>query len=102
LVILVAEDTASCGEIFSGVLHDIGRAGLVGQRTLGNVKQLRRFDLPDGSRLWLASARFVPLGATADWEETGIVPNVEVIAAWDSLTLETGPAIAAALQLLGR
>lgn len=101
LVVLVAEDTVSYGEVFSGILGDIGRARLVGQTTLGNVEQLREYDFEDGSRAWLASERFEPVNSQADWETTGIVPDVEVIAAWDTFTFETDPAIAAALELLG-
>jgi carboxyl-terminal processing protease len=40
LVVLVAEDTVSFGEIFSGALHDLGRSSTVGQTTLGNVETL--------------------------------------------------------------
>jgi carboxyl-terminal processing protease len=101
MVVLVAEDTESYGEVFSGILHDIGRAALVGQTTLGNVEQLRRFDLTDGSRLWLASARFDPLNTQSDWEALGIIPDVEVIADWDTFSFETDPAISASLELLG-
>jgi carboxyl-terminal processing protease len=101
LIVLVGEDTVSYGEIVSGVLQDLGRARVIGQTTLGNVEQLRRFDFVDGSRVWLASATFEPANAQADWEITGIVPDVEVIADWGSFTFETDPAIAAALELLG-
>jgi carboxyl-terminal processing protease len=101
LIVLVGEDTVSYGEIVSGVLQDLGRARVIGQTTLGNVEQLRRFDFEDGSRVWLASATFEPANAQADWEITGIVPDVEVIADWGSFTFETDPAIAAALELLG-
>lgn len=101
LVILIGKNTVSYGELFSGILHDIGRARLVGQTTLGNVEQLRAYDFLDGSRAWLASARFGPRNSEADWEAEGIVPDVEVIAEWDSFTFETDPGVAAALRLLG-
>jgi carboxyl-terminal processing protease len=101
LVVLVAEDTISYGEIVSGILQDIGRARIVGQTTLGNVEQLRRYDFDDGSRAWLASSRFAPANSQADWEATGIVPDVEVIADWTSFTFETDPGVAAAIALLG-
>jgi carboxyl-terminal processing protease len=101
LVVLIGKDTVSYGEMMSGVLHDIGRARLVGQTTLGNVEQLRAFDFEDGSRAWLASARFEPANGAANWEADGIIPDVEVIADWDTFTFETDPGIAAALGLLG-
>jgi C-terminal processing protease CtpA/Prc len=101
LVVLVAEDTVSFGEIFAGVLRDTGRAQLVGETTLGNVETLHGYTFDDDSRLWIAEERFEPLVSNADWEEAGIVPDVEVIADWDTFTFETDPAVAAALELLG-
>jgi C-terminal peptidase prc len=101
LVVLVDEDTVSYGEIVSGILQDTDRARIIGQTTLGNVEQLREYDLEDGSRLWLASSRFDPANSQADWETTGIIPDVEVIADWTSFTSTTDPAVAAAIALLG-
>jgi C-terminal peptidase prc len=101
LVILIGEDTVSFGEIFSGVLKDIGRAKLVGQTTLGNVETLHGYNFDDGSRLWIAQDRFDPLYSHADWEKEGIIPDVEAYADWDTFTFENDPAIAAALALLG-
>jgi C-terminal peptidase prc len=101
LVVLVGEDTASYGEVFSGVLQDSGRAKVVGQTTLGNVETLHGHKLQDGSYLWLAEETFVPAVSRANWEETGIIPDVEAYADWDTFTSETDPAIQAALALLG-
>ena len=42
LVVLVSKDTVSYGEIFSGVLQDIGRARIVGQATSGRVETSAR------------------------------------------------------------
>jgi carboxyl-terminal processing protease len=101
LVVLVGEDTISFGEIFSGVLKDAGRAKIVGQLTLGNVEVLRGHNLEDGSRLWLAEETFIPAHSQANWEQTGIVPDVVAYADWDTFTFDTDPSIAAALKLLG-
>lgn len=102
LVVLVGEDTVSFGEIFSGALHDIGRAQLAGQTTLGNVETLHGYDFEDGSRVWIAQERFDPEVSHADWEKEGIKPDVEAYADWDTFTFESDPAVAAAVQLLGR
>jgi C-terminal processing protease CtpA/Prc len=101
LVVLVGEDTVSYGEVFAGILQDLGRARIVGETTLGNVEQLRAYDFGDGSRAWLASARFEAANTEVVWEAQGIIPEAEVIAAWDTFTFETDPAVAAALELLG-
>lgn len=101
LVVLVGEDTVSFGEIFSGALHDLGRSSTIGQTTLGNVETLHGYDMPDGSKVWIAEERFDPLYSDTDWEAEGLVPEIEVIAAWDTFTFNNDPAIAAALELLG-
>lgn len=102
LVILVSEETVSFGEIFSGVLRDSGRALIVGQTSLGNVEILHGYDFTDGSRLWIAAETFDSAFSDADWEQTGIIPDLEAIADWDEFIFETDPAISAALSLLGR
>ena len=101
MVVLVGKDTHSFGEIFSGIMQDIGRAKVVGQTTPGNVEILESHVFSDGSRLWLAQARFVELHSTADWEKTGIVPDVTAYAGWDTFTFANDPSIAAAVKLLG-
>jgi carboxyl-terminal processing protease len=101
LVVLVGPDTASFGEIFSGILQDIGRAKVVGQTTPGNVEILASHTFIDGSRLWLAERRFEELHSKADWEKTGIVPDVTAYADWNTFTFENDPSVAAAVKLLG-
>ncbi|HEY3312859.1 MAG TPA: S41 family peptidase [Anaerolineales bacterium] len=101
LVVLVGQDTASFGEIFSGILQDTGRAKVAGQTTLGNVEILHPYSFADGSRIWVAEERFVPPVSHADWEKDGIRPDLEAYAPWETFSFETDPGIAAALQLLG-
>jgi carboxyl-terminal processing protease len=101
LVILVGPDTVSFGEIFSGALRDTGRAQIVGETTLGNVETLHGYDFEDGSRMWIAEETFEPAVSQADWEATGIIPDVQAYAEWDTFTFENDPSVAAALTLLG-
>jgi carboxyl-terminal processing protease len=101
LVILVGPDTVSFGEIFSGALRDFGRALIVGETTLGNVETLHGYTFEDGSRLWIAEETFDPAVSHADWETTGIVPDVQAYAEWDTFTFENDPSVDAALTLLG-
>ncbi len=101
LIVLVSEETVSFGEIFSGVLKDSERAKIVGQTSLGNVEILHGYDFDDGSRLWIAEETFDPFISHASWEETGIIPDVEAHADWDTFIFETDPSVAAALSLLG-
>jgi C-terminal peptidase prc len=101
LVVLVDVDTASFGEIMSGILQNEGRATIVGQTTLGNVETLWGFDLDDGSRAWIAAQTFRPNNLEAGvWEETGIVPEVFQPTRWDLFNEANDPALASAVQLL--
>lgn len=101
LVVLTALDTVSYGEIVSGILGGSGRATLLGGPTLGNVEQLRLFDFAGGSRAWLATRTFQPLGlAPGAWDGVGILPDVSVPTRWDLFRPDTDPALAAAVELL--
>jgi carboxyl-terminal processing protease len=101
LVVMVSEDTVSFGEIFAGVLQDAGRAQIVGETSLGNVEVLHGYNFEDGSQVWLAAERFTSAFSDANWEETGIIPDVQAFAEWDTFHFETDPSIAAAVNLLG-
>ncbi len=99
LVVLIGPDTVSYGEVFAGVLQDQGRAYLIGEPTYGNVETLWGYDFDDGSRAWIAHEAFRPaVNPDADWELTGIIPDLEVAVAWDMFTVETDPAVLAALD----
>ena len=101
LVVMVSEDTVSFGEIVAGVLQDAGRAQIVGETSLGNVEVLHGYDFEDGSQVWIAAETFASAFSDANWEQTGIVPDVQAFAEWDTFHFENDPSIAAALNLLG-
>jgi carboxyl-terminal processing protease len=99
LVVLIGRDTVSFGEVFAGILQDTGRAYLIGEKTDGNVEILYIYDFEDGSRAWIAHDTFRPLIQTDQvWEETGILPNLEIVVAWDEVTLDEDPVVYAALE----
>ncbi len=102
LVVMVSEDTVSYGEIFAGIMRDSRDARITGETSLGNVEVLHGYDFDDGSQIWIASETFHPAHSDESWEETGIVPDIEAFAEWDTFTFDTDPSIAAALSLLGR
>jgi C-terminal peptidase prc len=98
LVVLTGQRTSSFGEIFAGVLQDLGRATIVGETTDGNVELLEVYPLQDGSRLWLAHDTYRPLNhPDLVWEKSGIIPDIKVSSNWDEVTLETDPIVQAAL-----
>lgn len=99
LVLLVGRETESFGEIFGGVLQEQGRALLVGRTTDGNVETLWQVDLEDGSRAWIACETFRPPSGT-DWEQSGIVPDIEILLDWDEFTVQDDPQLQAAADWL--
>ncbi len=102
LAVLVGEGTASFGEVFSGVLQNLGRATIIGKPTMGNVELLRVYDFLDASRAWIATGTFRPLnGVVENWEKSGILPDISVNSQWDETTFENDPAIQEALRFLG-
>lgn len=101
LVVLVGRHTFSYGEVFSGILQDIGRAFLIGDITQGNVETLTGFNFEDGSRAWIAYKSFRPLNnPDGDWEASGIVPDLRIQANWYEHTLENDPLILSSLEYL--
>ena len=100
LIVMVGKDTVSFGEIFAGVMKDSGRAKIVGETSLGNVEVLDGYRFEDGSQVWLASETFHSAFSDTNWEETGIIPDVQASAAWDTFYFETDPSVAAAVDLL--
>jgi len=101
LVVMVSEDTVSFGEIFAGVLRDARGAKITGETSLGNVEVLHGYDFEDGSVMWIASETFKSAFSDDDWEQTGIVPDIQAYADWDTFYFDTDPSIEAALELLG-
>jgi len=103
LIALMDVNTASFGEVMSGVLQNSGRARLVGQTTPGNVEIMLGYTFEDGSRAWIAPDTFQPVNLPNGlWEQTGIVPDVFVPTRWDLFSEATDPALAKAVELLNR
>lgn len=103
LVVLIGPGTASFGEVFAGVLKNLGRAYLIGEKTDGNVEILSIFDLSDGARAQIATFTFRPPNPIdEDWEESGILPDQTIVSVWEEVTQETDPVIRAALDYFDR
>ncbi|MGL4608523.1 MAG: S41 family peptidase [Trueperaceae bacterium] len=76
LAILVNQDNSSAGEVAALVLQNLGRATIIGEKTLGNVEAIQDFSLPDGSVIMIAVANLEGIDGTAF--TNGVTPNVEV------------------------
>ena len=57
--ILVTTGTSGAAELFTSALLGNSRADVVGERTLGRAAEQKLIRLPDGSGLWLTSARYL-------------------------------------------
>jgi len=99
IVVLIGPDTASAAEIFAGALQAKGRAKLIGQSSAGNIEGLRTYVFEDNSLLFIAEQSFkLPNGY--NWEGVGLQPVVTTAGAWDEITYDNDPAIAAAVNTL--
>jgi carboxyl-terminal processing protease len=77
LVVLVDSGTAGASELFAAAIAGNKRAELVGEHTIGRAGVQKLIKLPDGSALWLTTARYLtPSGAAL--HEKGLEPTVGV------------------------
>lgn len=81
MVILVNGFTSGAAELVAAALKDNGRGKLVGLKTLGTASEQKWQDLPDGSALYLTSARYLsPAGQAFTHEkynQAGIRPDLK-------------------------
>jgi len=77
VTLLITNGTSQAAEVFGAALAGHKRATLVGEHTVGRAATQELVRLPDGSGLWLSTARYLaPSGAAI--QEKGLVPDVEV------------------------
>jgi len=77
LVVLIDSGTAGASELFASAIAGNKRADLVGEHTIGRAGVQKLIKLPDGSALWLTTARYLtPSGAAL--HEKGLEPTVGV------------------------
>ena len=77
LTLLSDNGTSQAAEVFAAALKGNKRATIVGERTLGRAASQELVALPDGSGLWLSTAKFLaPDGASI--HEKGITPDTSV------------------------
>src|SRR4029079_2869049 len=87
VVILVDGESASTSEIFAGGLQELGRATVIGERSVGAALPSVFQRLPTGALFQYAIADFkTPKGVLI--EGRGVIPNVEV--KWNRASLLNG------------
>ena len=78
LFILTGRGTASAGEDFAFVLHNLHRATLVGDRTAGAGHNNAFLDAGHGFVLSLSYTRVMDPRTGKEWERVGVQPDVRV------------------------
>ena len=77
MVILIDTGTSGSAELFASAVSGNKRAELIGERTIGRAATQKLIKLPDGSGLWLSTARYLtPAGASLHGK--GLEPAVSV------------------------
>jgi len=76
LAVLANGLSASGAEIVAGALKDLKRAIIVGETTFGKGVVQTPMPLPDGSALWLTTAKYYTPGKQVI-QEKGITPDIE-------------------------
>jgi carboxyl-terminal processing protease len=102
VTLLTDNGTSQAAEVFAAALKGNKRATLVGERTLGRAAAQELVRLPDGSGLWLSTARYLtPDGASI--HEKGLAPDTAVAEPELEFGASAGPAdpiLDKALELL--
>jgi len=97
VAVLVDGLSGSASELFSGGLQGLGRAHVVGSRTMGAVLPSTIEKLPDGDGFQYAFANFVSSGGDV-LEGRGVVPDLEVRPTREALLDGRDPALEAAVD----
>jgi carboxyl-terminal processing protease len=77
ITLLADNGTSQAAEVFAAALKGNKRATIVGERTLGRAASQELVKLPDGSGLWLSTARFLTPDGTSIHEK-GLTPDTAV------------------------
>ena len=75
ITLLADNGTSQAAEVFAAALKGNKRATIVGERTLGRAASQELVKLPDGSGLWLSTARFIDARRHVDSRERASRPT---------------------------
>ncbi|HEX8211503.1 MAG TPA: S41 family peptidase [Longimicrobium sp.] len=78
LFVLIDKGSRSAAEDVPFVLRNLGRATLVGERTAGAGRNNRFFPLGEGMSISISVTRVWDPCTGAEWERTGIAPDIAV------------------------
>jgi len=97
VAILVDGHTGSTAEIFAGGMKDLGRAVIIGTRTVGAALPSTIDRLPNGDGFQHAVADYISVGGEA-LEANGVIPDIQVAVTRDSLLDAQDPILDAAVE----
>jgi carboxyl-terminal processing protease len=97
VAVLVDELSASASEFFAGGMKDIGRATIVGRRTMGAAIPGRIEKLPNGDAFIFAQANYVAASGK-ELEGAGVIPDIESVPTRKALLAGGDPALEAAID----
>jgi carboxyl-terminal processing protease len=101
LAILIGPDTNGAPEVFAAAMQSTGRASLIGLPSSGSVLSFRRHTLADGSMVIFAESSYVAADGR-DVSLGGLIPDIQVEADWDEVSLESDPVLMQAIELLSQ
>jgi len=88
MAVLVGELTEGQAEAFAGLLQDLGRAQVIGNRTRGLLAEFTTVTLPASRlRLRIPSGDYQGVKGVS-WRGSGVVPDIPVEATWEDFTAE--------------
>ncbi len=100
LVVLVGQNTTGFPEVLAASLQLHRRAPVIGETTPGAVEATTAFYLPDGSQVFIETTSFRLLPGGAEIGTTGVIPDIEVNAAWDQILPGQDPVLDRAIKYL--
>ncbi len=99
LMVLIGPDTRQEPELFAQFLQANGRAQVFGLPTAGQTEAFITLNLPDGSRLSLATQSYRDING-ADISSTGLTPTNLISQDWDSYLDDADPVLNAAVSAI--
>jgi carboxyl-terminal processing protease len=97
VAVVVDELSASASEFFAGGMKDLGRATIIGKRTMGAAIPGRIDKLPNGDAFIFAQANYVAASGK-ELEGVGVIPDIEIVPTRKALLAGRDPALEAAID----
>jgi carboxyl-terminal processing protease len=102
LALLVSDLSTGPAEVFAGLLQDLGRAKVIGNKTVGRTASLTRVILPvSGLEMQIPSGEYLGRKGSS-WYGKGVAPDVLFEQTWEQYTDEDDPQLTRAAEELSK